>query len=453
MPVGACAPGTQTCGASNEFYIWGSCIGATHGSAENCSDGIDNDCDGKVDCADPDCGAAPNCQPICVTGATSPCYTGPSGTSGVGQCHPGTRTCDSTGNWGPCMGEVTPGDSEFFLNGNCGDGIDNDCNGIKDCQEIGCLLSGSCGATICTGGTTQNCYDGPAGTEGVGPCQGGTQTCASDGKSWGPCTGEVLPTNEGAACSDGIDNDCNGKIDCADDACVSVPACCVASSGTVDETIWANSPTDLYKIDPTTFAVTHVGSFGISDMTDIALTTTGELWGVSFSTLYMIDKTSATASSVASIGSGENALTFLPGGTLLAADGSGDLSTISTSTGSGTSVGNYGNSLSSAGDLVAVGNLMYGTSATKAGGADASSNNVLIRVNTSTGVATVVGPTGYGNVWGLAYVHAKVIGFTTAGQLLQIDPATGTSTVISTTSIQFWGATMSPSVPINSCSP
>jgi hypothetical protein len=94
---------------------------------------------------------------------------------------------------------------------------------------------------------------------------------------------------------------------------------------------------------------------------------------------------------------------------------------------------------------------MYGTSSTTAGGGDASSNNVLIRVDTSTGVATAVGPIGFGDVWGLAYSNARVIGFTTGGQIVRIDPQTGAGALLADPGIMFWGAGQSPLVDDNAC--
>jgi hypothetical protein len=68
---------------------------------------------------------------------------------------------------------------------------------------------GAGGALLCAPGATQPCYDGPAGTEGVGLCTSGTQTCAPDGASWGACAGEVVPQTENCATPE--DEDCDGQ--------------------------------------------------------------------------------------------------------------------------------------------------------------------------------------------------------------------------------------------------
>jgi hypothetical protein len=56
----------------------------------------------------------------------------------------------------------------------------------------------------------QPCYTGPEGTEGMGPCKGGTRACTNGNFEDGPCTGQVLPANE--ACN-GLDDDCDGQVD------------------------------------------------------------------------------------------------------------------------------------------------------------------------------------------------------------------------------------------------
>ena len=61
----------------------------------------------------------------------------------------------------------------------------------------------------CMAGQTQSCYTGPAGTQNVGICMAGTQTCGAD-EPWGACLGESGP---GIETCDGLDNDCNGAVD------------------------------------------------------------------------------------------------------------------------------------------------------------------------------------------------------------------------------------------------
>ncbi|TNE47645.1 MAG: hypothetical protein EP343_18995 [Deltaproteobacteria bacterium] len=157
---GVCCTGVQACSNGS----WGTCQGDITPSQEVCNN-KDDDCDGSTD-----------------ENLTQSCYTGPKGTSGWGECKAGQRTC-SAGQWGACVGEVTPTPEAC-------DNKDNNCNGAID------------------EGVQRSCYTGPTGTLNRGPCQAGVESCSAG--QWTACQGEVAPTSE--VC-DGQDNDCNGMID------------------------------------------------------------------------------------------------------------------------------------------------------------------------------------------------------------------------------------------------
>jgi hypothetical protein len=133
-----------------------------------CDDGGDNDGDQLVDCADKDCAAAPGCQ--------------------------------------------ADGDPEN-TDARCSDWVDNDENGHMDCDDTAC--SGA-GITVCLGS-----WDMGQGAVTPAPAAAGPTAPAGDWKigALGGQGGDIVGERSDLECSDGIDNDGDGKVDCEDVGC------------------------------------------------------------------------------------------------------------------------------------------------------------------------------------------------------------------------------------------
>jgi hypothetical protein len=207
------------------------------GVAEVCN-GQDDDCDGAVD----------ESATSVMTPLTQSCYTGPSGTAGMGLCHTGTQTC-LDGTFGTCAGEVIPttevcNGQDDDCNGQVDDGVlttfslDQDHDGFgnaaatqqtctapsgyvansTDCNDANAAIYPGA-PEACDGqdndcnGIPDNGFDvGNACSAGVGACQRpGNEVCAADGLSTVCDAVPGTPTQE--LCGDGIDQDCNGVVD------------------------------------------------------------------------------------------------------------------------------------------------------------------------------------------------------------------------------------------------
>jgi hypothetical protein len=210
----------------------------------NCSDGIDNDCNGLTDEADPACAAPPeicdnqiddnlngltDCEdPQCGGDTFGACDTG-----NPGVCAAGTLTCDGTAVGPVCVQDQPAGTEGPVGDATCSDDLDNDCNALTDDLDPNCQL----GPEICDNDVDDNdngfvdCADvdfcegyvgqpGSCSTGLPGICSAGTTSCSGGQKL---CDQDVAAGTEGPftspTCSDGLDNDCDELTDENDPDC------------------------------------------------------------------------------------------------------------------------------------------------------------------------------------------------------------------------------------------
>jgi hypothetical protein len=188
--IGVDEPCSGTC-ANGLILCNGRCLASNVLPAESCNNGQDDDCDGKVDCADTGCtngtSCGPNriCQagscvaacgdppsPMCCEGATMPC-TNNCGTAG-------TQTCRG-GRYGACS-------------------VANTCCGSANCAN-NCGMQG----TKACNGTTW------------GGCSAPNRQCCAD-KDCGVCSrcdaGKCVPRELGYATGCNLPLICDGKGAC-----------------------------------------------------------------------------------------------------------------------------------------------------------------------------------------------------------------------------------------------
>lgn len=213
---------------------------------ELCTDGMDNDCNGLSDCADPVCAMSPGCGCMPVTPQEVFCADGrDDDCNGLVDCD--DMRCIGTDECGGCT-PIGP------IEVDCFNGRDDDCDELVDCEDMECIGTGACDCTPiamtevrCTGGVDEDCN--------------GLTDCADPRCAMRPvCMSSCTPTAELelgiAACTNGIDDDCDRRPDCADPDCRPLGAdgeCCNGiddtGEGNVDElTCYCEESDDCFGV-------------------------------------------------------------------------------------------------------------------------------------------------------------------------------------------------------------
>ena len=222
------------------------------GVAEKCSNGLDDNCDLALDCADPKCGGA-SCNDndacsaidVCMNGvcvgtqvmactSTNPCELSP-GLCSAGACQFAVNVgavCPT----GFCRADKTCALGEV----NCANGVDDDNDGGADCADSACADQAcDAGVLLCHSGATcqagqcaplassvKTCTAPAGGCFTGGACQADagcvfTQLDAGATCPGGSCRADAGcgPVEAGALCANGLDDDGDGLTDCSDPSC------------------------------------------------------------------------------------------------------------------------------------------------------------------------------------------------------------------------------------------
>ncbi|HKY63288.1 MAG TPA: Calx-beta domain-containing protein [bacterium] len=164
-----------------------------------CNNGFNDDTDGDIDCLDSDCSADAAC-------------TNPAGDNDGDGVANGTDNCALVSNPGQ---QETDGDGIGnacdSVEGDCANGVSDDTDGDVDCADSDCSASNDC-----------QDGDGDGEVNGVDNCPAVSNPGQED--TDGDDIGNACDAEEND-CSNGVSDDSDADVDCADADCSADPAC------------------------------------------------------------------------------------------------------------------------------------------------------------------------------------------------------------------------------------
>lgn len=232
--------------------------------------------------------------------------------------------------------------------------------------------------------------------------------------------------------------------------------------------IYAHSSDTLYTFSPHTTTVTEIGEFTlpgggeVPPMLDLAVNADGDVYTSSADSLFRVDPMTAALTRIGDFDIGAEelfALVFLTAGelreaeTLIGATNEGAYYEINATTARAMSLGSYPMGWASSGDIVSVDGIERGGTFATLRNPDDRDTDYLARIDflsNGTSVVDLIGPIGHRQIFGLGFWGRKLYGFSNGGDLIEIDPATGTGTVVPTDTgaESFWGAGVTTQAPV-----
>ena len=209
--------------------------------------------------------------------------------------------------------------------------------------------------------------------------------------------------------------------------------CSIAAPDASGQTLYVHDTTflgNIGRVDVTTGNVELIGSAG-TQVTDIAFSPDGVLFGTSFNRLFTIDRNTASISDIGAHGiPGANSLVFGTNGVLYASSGTtSSLYEIDPTTAASTNLGDIG--FTSAGDLAFNGDGFFLS----------SSSGELVSVDLANDAAgTSIGQFGFSSVFGLASAENGVLFGVSGSSIFSVDTETGQGTLVSSYEGQGLGA-------------
>ena len=220
----------------------------------------------------------------------------------------------------------------------------------------------------------------------------------------------------------------------------------------VSNLVYAHTSSRLFTMDPFTYEINEIGQFTFDQsngqVTDIAIDRFGVLYAVTFNDVFVCHPQTAACYYLGDLPQSFNGLTMVPPGTIdenddtligIANSGQWYQVTIVNQQAQLTFLGEYGDGMSSSGDVFSIEGVgTYG--AVNAPGV--FDGDVIVECDPTNGMvldnlATTVG---YTSLFGLAGWQGKIFGFNSGGQVIEINPENGTVTEVADSPHSWWGA-------------